>query len=484
MMQKNRMAALLLSGIMTLTAVPLLLPEAAIRAKAKDDAMPAPFAEEADRAYSKPCEPEFDNIPEELLALVPEEEVTAWRNFNESIRTETAGTLMEYPNTYSFIKVFELEPDAVREAMAPAFEAKTAPFTESELTLILTASETDLLTYFMTDYPIVAGDRFYTPQWLYEHTAEEYAEAGIKPEQIAEKLAIYPDFPFTLEASIAFSDKLYSYVGSAAGLIKWGFVPGDMTLDGAVNVLDIVMLQRYLLKVQNITYAQWAAADRDGDNYVDVTDLALIKRDVLAKMPRTVMLEDVIEYNQHPDYPTGCESVALYILLQYYHTDVTVEQIVDALPKGNLPHTENGRTVGPDPEKKFVGDPRNSSSFGVFNGPIALVAEQFRSGVQTRTGASLEDVTALLDAGIPVLVWYTTNPDRGIVYRRSWYDEDTGNLIRWPGGEHAVVVCGHVGTESITYRDPDTGGTNTLPLEKFRETFDELGGRIIWYPEG
>ena len=34
-----------------------------------------------------------------------------------------------------------------------------------------------------------------------------------------------------------------------------------------------------------------------------------------------VML-DVIEFCQYPDYPTGCESVSLYMLLNYYGVDV------------------------------------------------------------------------------------------------------------------------------------------------------------------
>lgn len=488
-MMKKKIGALLLAGMMTLTALPFVMPaqEMTITAQAMDESMPAPFDSEADRAFSRPCDPRFDTIPDELLAFVPEEDVSAWKTFNEELRTETAGTLMEYPNIYSFIKVFALEPDMVRQAMAPAIEAGTTSLTAEEIELILTAEEPEVLAHFATEYPIVSENRFYTPQWLYEHTTEEYAEAGITPEQIAGKLAVYPEFPFTTEAAIAFSDKLYSYVGSAAGLVKWGFAAGDANLDGSVDVLDIVQLQRYLLKVESINYAQWSAGDLNGDNDVDVIDLGLLKRVILEKRPpepKSVMLNDVIEYNQHPDYPTGCESVALYILLKYYNVDVSVEDIVNALPKGPIPYTKDGKLYGPDPEKKFVGDPRNGSSYGVFNEPIAYVAGLFREGVETRKGAPLEDVFALLDAGQPAVVWYTTNPDRGIVYRRQWYLEDSGELFTWPGGEHAVVVCGYKENETITYRDPDTGSTITADIEKFRKIYDELGGRIVYYPAG
>ena len=42
---------------------------------------------------------------------------------------------------------------------------------------------------------------------------------------------------------------------------------------------------------------------------------------------RIRVLLDVPIVNQHPEYPTGCESIALYMLLQYYGTDVTKEEI-------------------------------------------------------------------------------------------------------------------------------------------------------------
>ncbi|MCR4644341.1 MAG: C39 family peptidase [Oscillospiraceae bacterium] len=520
---KKRIAAVLLAGLMT-AGIPAMLPVESFTVHALDETIPTSiFTASPDRAYSRPCKPRFDNIPEPLLALVPEEDVTNWKNYNDILRTETAGTLTEYPNTYSFIRIFELSDEQVHQAMDPAIEEGTVSLTDDELNLILTASEKDILSYFVTEYPIVVGDRFYTPKWLFEHTAEEYAEAGITPEMISKKLDIYPDFPFTLEASVSFSEKLYSYVGSDAGRMNWTFTAGDMDLNGEVNVLDAVLMQRYLHKVENIGYANWASGDMNGDDCIDIMDLGMLKRTLLKDMqpitppedptePPTekptepteptekptepteqptepteeptenkgVML-DAIEFNQHPDYPTGCESVALYILLKYYDVDVTVDQIIDALPKAGLPYTKNGKLYGPDPNKYFVGDPRNSSSYGVFNEPIAQVAEQFRSGVQCRTGAPLEDVLAILDTGNPVQVWYTTNPSRGIVYKREWY-LDTGELFKWPGGEHSIVVCGH-DDKTLTYRDPDTGGSVTMEIEFFRETYDELGGRIVYYNE-
>lgn len=193
-----------------------------------------------------------------------------------------------------------------------------------------------------------------------------------------------------------------------------------------------------------------------------------------------VMLS-VMEYSQHPDYPTGCESAALYILLKYYNVNVTMEEIVNALPKGPTPYySSDGKLYGANPETEFVGNPRSSYSYGVFNVPIANTAEKFKKGASTKKGASLSEVTSLLDWHIPVIVWYSTKPYDGIYYSDSWYDYRTGELVRWPAGEHAVVVCGY-SDSGITYSDPNTGSTRTIPRATFEKVFNQLGGRIVYY---
>nr|MDE5564217.1 dockerin type I repeat-containing protein [Oscillospiraceae bacterium] len=55
---------------------------------------------------------------------------------------------------------------------------------------------------------------------------------------------------------------------------------GDVDADGNVGVLDIVTLQKYLLKVGTLNAGD--AADMNSDNVIDIYDLALLKRAVLA----------------------------------------------------------------------------------------------------------------------------------------------------------------------------------------------------------
>ena len=196
--------------------------------------------------------------------------------------------------------------------------------------------------------------------------------------------------------------------------------------------------------------------------------------------PNEAIMLVVPEYNQHPNYPTGCESASLYMLLKYYGVDVTMEQIVESLQKGPLPYQENGVTYGANPEKEFVGSPEDPSSYGVLNEPIRDVAEKYKSGAKTKTNANFDDIEGLISDGNPVIAWYTTNLDNGIAYRREWLDYETGEAVRWPSYEHAVVIYGFDG-HNIFYNDPNTGSGVSMSKKYFKQAFEELGGRIVYY---
>ncbi len=226
------------------------------------------------------------------------------------------------------------------------------------------------------------------------------------------------------------------------------------------------------------TSKDWAYAEYIGTKgYVSTSYIKMIdpSSDVSVHL-------NVMEYNQHPSYPTGCESAALYMLLKYYDVNVTMEQIVQALPKGPLPYYSSGTLYGANPETEFVGDPHSSYSYGVFNEPLAKTAAKFKSGVKTKKDSSIDEIIALLKTGKPVVAWYTTTPGKDIYYNDSWYDYKTGKLIRWPAGEHAVVVCGfNIASKTLTYRDPNTGGSRTVSFGTFESVFKELGSRILYY---
>ena len=399
--------------------------------------MPIPFGTASASApyYSKPCNERLASLPEALMQLA--EGGYSWEYEYAADKPAYALTLMDYANIYSFIHTHELDEAALRQALADGDRmVHRKAFTEAEIDLLLGDDQAAALAHFASPSTIVMGDKGYSVKWMYDHTTAEWAAEGITPEMVIAVQDNYYNPLFTREAANAFSQKLYDFTGvlTPVRLAQW--VEGDVKPDGSVQ----------------------------------------------GKVESSGVMLDVIEFCQYPDYPTGCESVSLYMLLNFYGVDVTVEQIYDLLPMGAQPYDdEAGVRHGANPEREFVGDPRSEYSYGVFNEPIANVAEQFKPGAQTKAGASLADIRAILDTGNPVLAWYVSAPMRDIMYRWSWLDEN-GETVRWPGGEHAVVICGY-DEASITYRDPNAGTTVVIDCDTFAKSFDELGGRIVYYSE-
>ena len=400
--------------------------------------MPVPFGTASASApyYAKPCNERLASLPEALMKMA--EGGYGWEYEYVAGKPAYALTLMDYANIYSFIHTHELDEDALREVLSDASRmVHRKAFTDEEIDLLLGDDDAKAMACFASPSTIVIGNRGYSTKWMYDHSIEDYKAEGITPEMVMAVQSHYYNPLFTQEAADAFSKKLYAYTSTVTP-VKW---------------------------------KQWKNGDVKPDGSIEEGNF------------ETGVMLDVMEFCQYPDYPTGCESVSLFMLLRYYDVDVTVEDIYDLLPMGPQPYDdENGVRHGANPERAFVGDPRSANSYGVFQAPVAQVAEHFMPGVKAEKGASIETVKAILDTGNPVLAWYVSAPMRDIMYRWCWLDEN-GEMVYWPGGEHAVVVCGYDET-SLTYRDPNAGTTVAIDYATFEKSFAELGGRIVYYEVG
>lgn len=194
----------------------------------------------------------------------------------------------------------------------------------------------------------------------------------------------------------------------------------------------------------------------------------------------TLILDGVISFCQYPDYPTGCECVSLYILLNYFDVDADVDEIIDAVPKGPVPYGDGPVSYGANPEREFVGDPYSYKSYGVFEKPLAVAAESFKSGAVTMTGAGLEDVREIIRSGSPVIAWCSIDEDKNDSAVTEWLDFETGETVSWLSGEHAVVIYGF-SDEKLYISDPSTGTKREADAEKFMRGVEKYGGRILHY---
>ena len=183
--------------------------------------------------------------------------------------------------------------------------------------------------------------------------------------------------------------------------------------------------------------------------------------------------------NQNPKYPTGCESVALTMLLKYYGVSVTPDMVIDRLKKGSVPYYENGILYGGNPEIEFVGDPYLKHSYGVYEKPIIEVANSFKSGIKGGSNISFNEVINLVQNGTPVMAW--TSMGLSLPYiSKSWIYKPTGEVISWKANEHAVVIVG-VNGSSITVADPIGGKLKTYSKSLFEQRYNYYGKKALYY---
>ena len=194
------------------------------------------------------------------------------------------------------------------------------------------------------------------------------------------------------------------------------------------------------------------------------------------------LIENFPVQNQFPDYPVGCESVALYTLLKYYNIDVTIEDIVNNLKKGERPHYESEIMYGGDPEIEFLGDPRDVYSYGVYEKPIEEVANKFKSGIKNISGTSFDDILKLIKKGYPVQVWSSINCLEPKYANYTWIDRRTNDEIKWKQPFHSLVVIGY-SNDKVVVSDPDSGSIREFDKQQFEKAYNFFGKRALYYEE-
>lgn len=192
------------------------------------------------------------------------------------------------------------------------------------------------------------------------------------------------------------------------------------------------------------------------------------------------LINNVKQINQYNiGYPTGCESVALTILLNYWNVNVSVSDVADLLPKGDKPYMKNGTKYGGNPYLEFIGNPKDAYSYGVYDIPIQNVANNFKSGIINGQGKSLDEILEIVKQNRPVIVWSSMN--MGIPhYTNSWIYEPTGEKINWLADLHAIVVIGYTENQVIT-TDSLTGTIRYFDKSTFESRYNAFGKRALYY---
>lgn len=185
---------------------------------------------------------------------------------------------------------------------------------------------------------------------------------------------------------------------------------------------------------------------------------------------------------QNPKYPTGCEPVAATMVLNYFGYGITDDEFVNKMPHGDYPYTgKDGKRYGPDPDKVFVGDPRDPGAWGIYAPGLKKVIDIFLGSSHFSvniTGCSVDELYRQLDRGNPVIVWGTIGMGKafnGI----SWYVEGDNKLLTWVRREHCLVLIGYNKNGDLIFNDP-LDGKVTYKASDFMKSFNSLGKQALY----
>ena len=185
---------------------------------------------------------------------------------------------------------------------------------------------------------------------------------------------------------------------------------------------------------------------------------------------------DVPCYMQYPELPTGCESVALTNLLNYYGFGLSKTTIAGRY----LPISWSNDFV-----TAFAGDPFTGT--GGLNGCVAPAIVIAGNNYLSAAGSSLRAVDvsfssipalkSRLSCGQPIEVWNTEwGGYPGGRYAASWYNGHSYGL--W-GGNHAVVLKGYDDEEGIVYVSDSISGDVTRDAKVFFSTWQMMDSQAV-----
>ncbi len=182
------------------------------------------------------------------------------------------------------------------------------------------------------------------------------------------------------------------------------------------------------------------------------------------------------EIEQNPDLPNGCEVTSLAMLLNYYHHDVTKNQL-----GREVKHVSSfpGKGYRGNPNVGFVGYMSIANAgWCVFHGPLTDLAKKYDAQAVDYTGSSLKQVLIQVSRGRPVVVW--TSLDFKPVNDMQTWKTPQGKVHVTPSS-HCVLVTGYDKKQNLVYINDPLGGKNdAVPMGPFEQVYNQQGRQAVF----
>jgi len=184
---------------------------------------------------------------------------------------------------------------------------------------------------------------------------------------------------------------------------------------------------------------------------------------------------------QYPNLPTGCESVAATMVLNYLGSEITPEEFAyNWLSYSESFYYLDGKLYGPNPNEVFAGNPFTNDSYGCFSNVIINAINNHSSEYTAKsiTNTTLEELCKeYIDNNKPLLIWATMSMKESYD-GDSWYFED-GSLFTWTAGEHCLVLVGY-NKDFYFFNDPLSGSIVAYKKDIVKKRFIELGSQAVY----
>lgn len=171
---------------------------------------------------------------------------------------------------------------------------------------------------------------------------------------------------------------------------------------------------------------------------------------------------------QNPEYPAGCESMALTMLLNYFGYELDKNVIID----NYLIYSDDNYIMG------YKGRPDISPGGGCYAPALTNTANRFlienKSSYTAKniSGTDFKELFSYLAKGYPVIVWTTVGlkPCNKASYIYKYGDTE----YTWVYNEHCVVLTGYdLNNNTVTIYD-SIDGIITYSIDDFQKIYDDM----------
>ena len=183
----------------------------------------------------------------------------------------------------------------------------------------------------------------------------------------------------------------------------------------------------------------------------------------------STLIETFTPICQYPELPTGCEITSLTMVLNHYGFNIDKGELSDLYLNKGAVGTVDFRT-------SFVGDPRDSNSYGCYASVIVDCANNYLSNQNSDmravdiTNTEFEQLFEYTKVNIPVILWCTYELKEGH-FSVTWNVE--GENLTWYTPEHCMVLLGE--ENNLVYTaDPASGEIIAYDKNLLKMRYEEL----------